>query len=156
RVVIFADFDCPYCREASTALRELSTSMPDSFSLWFKNFPLAQDDRAVPAALAYLAADRQGRGWQMFDMIFGSTGDLTSAALDSCAVGAGLDMAEYRKDMKDEALMKRVRAEKAEGIADGFTKVPGVIVNGKSYLGIKTRRELLDRIQEELDIVRRK
>jgi protein-disulfide isomerase len=156
RVVIFADFDCPYCKEASTALRELSASMPDSFSLWFKNFPLSQDDRAVPAALAYLAADRQGRGWQMFDMMFGSAGDLSAAALDSCAVGAGLDMTEYRKDVKDDALMTRIRAEKAEGVADGFTRVPGVLVNGKPYLGIKTKRELLDRIEEELEIVREK
>jgi predicted DsbA family dithiol-disulfide isomerase len=154
RVVIFADFDCPYCREAATALRGLSTSMPDSFSLWFKNYPLAQDDRAVPAALAYLAAEQQGRGWQMFDAMFASTGDLTDAALDSCAVGAGLDMDEYRTDLKSDATMRRVRAEKAEGVTDGFTRVPGILVDGKPYLGIKTKRELLDRIEEELEIVR--
>lgn len=153
RVVIFADFDCPFCKTAAVALRELNRSTPDTFSFWFNNFPLAQDERANAAAIAYLAAEKQGKGWPMFDMLFGNEGGLSDAALESCADGAGLDMAQYHADIKDPALKRRVLAEKAEGVACGFTRVPGILIDGKPYHGIKTKRELLDRIEEEEDIV---
>jgi protein-disulfide isomerase len=155
-VVIWADFDCPFCKVAATALRELSLAMPDSFSLWFKNYPLAQDDRATPAALAYLAAERQGKGWEMYDVLFTHDGELTDSALTACALEAGVDTARYRADVRDPSLLARVRAEKAAGVACGFHKVPGVLIDGKPFLGIKTKVELKDRIEEELDLVAHK
>jgi protein-disulfide isomerase len=153
RVVVFADFECPFCRVACAALRDISREMPDSVSVWFKNYPLAQDDRAIPAALAHLAAERQGKGWEMHDLLFAHVRDLSDAALDSCATLAGLDLAKYHADIRSKELIDRVHAEKAEGRSYGIDKTPGILVNGKLYRGIGTKVELEDRIREEFDIL---
>lgn len=155
RVVMFADFQCPYCKVAATALREISREIPDTVSLWFKNYPLSQDDRAIPAALAHLAAERQGKGWEMHDLLFAHAPDLSDAVLDSCATELGLDMARYHADIGSKELLERVREEKMQGISFGIHKTPGILVNGKLYHGIGTKVELRDRIDEEAGIVAR-
>lgn len=156
RVVLYGDFDCPYCKVAAIALRELAKEMPAQVSLWFKNYPLAQDDRAIPAAMAYLAAERQGLGWEMNDTLFAHEGELSDSALASCAARIGVDVEQYHADSQLDELRDRIHQEKAEGVRCGFTKVPGILVNGKPYLGIKTKPELRDRIEEELEMVSRK
>lgn len=154
-VVMYGDFDCPYCRTAATALRELSVAYPDSFSFWFKNYPLSQDERAMPAAVAYLAAEREGRGWEMFDGLYGHTWTFDDTALEQIADASGVDVAQYRADIKDPALEARVRSERAEANACGFRTVPGIVVNGKPYHGLLSKVELWDRIQEERDLMAR-
>jgi predicted DsbA family dithiol-disulfide isomerase len=152
QVVIYADFDCPACRAAATALRKESLSSAGTFSLWFKNYPLSQDDQALVAARAYLAAEKQGHGWEMFDGLMAHTGDLTGDAIDNIADGAGVDMAQFHTDLENPGLLARVRAEKAEAQKCGFDRVPGILVNGKPYLGPRTPVEILDRIAEEHDL----
>lgn len=154
-VVLYGDFDCPYCKTAATALRELSLAYPDSFSFWFKNYPLSQDERALPAAIAYLAAEREGRGWEMFDGLFNHSWLFNDTALEQVADASGVDLAQYRADIKDPALEDRVRKERAEANACGFTTVPGIVVNGKPYHGLLSKVELWDRIQEERELMAR-
>ncbi|HKW15338.1 MAG TPA: thioredoxin domain-containing protein [Candidatus Krumholzibacteria bacterium] len=152
QVVIYADFDCPTCQAAATALRKESLSGAGTFALWFKNYPLAQDDRALVAARAYLAAEKQGHGWEMFDGLMAHTGDLTDDAIDNIADAAGVDLVQFHTDLKSPELLARVRAQKAEAQKCGFDHVPGILVNGKPYLGPKTAGEILDRIAEEHDL----
>ncbi|HET6348130.1 MAG TPA: thioredoxin domain-containing protein [Candidatus Krumholzibacteria bacterium] len=155
-VLMYGDFDCPYCHEAATALRELSVAYPDSFSFWFKPYPLSQDPYALPAAIAYLAAERQGRGWDMFEGLFSHTRELDTQTLQDIADASGLDLKQYRADIKDPALSQRVRTDKAEAVACGFHKMPGILINGKPYHGSLSKAELWDRIQEERELVARR
>lgn len=155
RVVAYADFECPHCRVAVKALREISLEHPDLVSVWFKNYPLSQDPRSIRAALAYLAADRQGSGWEMIDQLYAQERELTPDALNACAVAVGLDMDQFHRDMASDTLLARVQAEKSEGVKCGIHSTPGIIVNGKRYLGFKEKVELLDRIEEERDLMKR-
>ncbi len=155
RVVIFADFECPYCKVAAPSLRKLSVEMSDSISLWFMNYPLSQNPRSTAAAIAYLAAERQGLGWEMFDELFARGGDLGDAQLDSCAAAAGVGLDQFHADLGAPELFERVQREKGIGAGCGVRATPGVLVNGKLYIGAKSGVELRDRIMEELDWVRR-
>jgi len=150
KVLIYADFECPYCRVASTALRELSLEQPDTVAFYFKSFPLKAHKRSVPAAIAFLAGAKQDKFWEMQDILFVHQEDLSDEAFESCAAELGLDMAQFTADLSDEALIDRLRAEKREGLACGVKKSPGILINGKPYYGVKTAVELRDRIDEEL------
>ena len=66
-----------------------------------------------------------------------------------------MDLDWYRRDLASAELWDQVRAEKAEGVSCGVERTPGILVNGRLYRGIKTKRELLDRIEEELDLLQR-
>jgi predicted DsbA family dithiol-disulfide isomerase len=104
----------------------------------------------VPAAIAFLAGARQGKFWELHDLLFEHQEDLSDNTLDECAKKVGLDMKKFAADEKDPAIIDRLRAEKTEGMKCGIKKSPGILVNGKPYYGVKTEVELRDRIEEEL------
>lgn len=150
QVIVYADFECPYCRVASTALRKISLELPDKVAFYFKNFPLKSHEQSVPAAVAFLAGARQGKFWELHDLLFEHQEDLSDKAFDECAKKLGLDMKRFAADRKDPAIIDRLRDEKTEGMKCGIKKSPGILVNGKPYYGVKTEVELRDRIEEEL------
>ena len=89
----------------------------------------------------------------MADALFTHEGTLDDAALAACADAAGADLDQYRADLASPALAERVRADKTECLSYGIRSAPGILINGKVYLGIKTKVELLDRIDEEIGLL---
>ncbi|MFH1279572.1 MAG: thioredoxin domain-containing protein [Candidatus Eisenbacteria bacterium] len=153
QVVLYADFGCPYCRVTSIALRKRVVKQPKEIALYFKNYPLKAHEYAVPAALALLAAEKQGKFWEMHDALFEGDADLTRTRIDELAGKIGLDLAKLHADEKEKDLVARLRAEKMEGLQFGVEKTPGILVNGKFYRGVRTWEELRDRIEEEKEII---
>ena len=153
RIVLYADFGCPYCKATATALRALVRENPERVAFYFKNYPLKANERAVPAALALLAAERQGKFWEMHDLLFAGDDDLSDAYFDASATKLGLDLGRFHADMKGKAAVDRIRAEKMEAIQYGVERTPGILVNGKVYRGVRTWEELSDRIDEEYDLL---
>jgi protein-disulfide isomerase len=153
QVVLYADFGCPYCKATATALRALVKENANLVTYYFKNYPLKAHEQAVPAATALLAAEKQGKPWEMHDRLFAGGDDLSEAFFETCAKEIGLDLARFQADRKEKAVLDRLRAEKMEGIQFGVEKTPGILVNGKFYRGVRTWEELRDRIDEELDLL---
>lgn len=152
RIVLYADFGCPYCNVATETVRELTLDLPDMYCLYFKNYPLKTNKQAVPAALALLAADRQGKFWMMNDLLYKKRDELCDETWESCAGVLGLNLAQFTADRKNPELIQRLRNEKLEAIRFGVATTPGIFINGKRYIGVKTPEELMDRLDEELEI----
>lgn len=152
KVVAYGDFECPYCRIAIPALRQMSKDKPELIAFYFKNFPLKSHKYGLPCSRALLAADRQGKFWEMLDLMYASANFSDEAFMTYAKL---LDMAplRFKKDYEDNGLLSRIRKEKEEGQAFGVKGTPGVFINGKHYKGAKTFKELLDRIEEEKDIL---
>ena len=60
-IVIFDDFQCPYCAKAEPLIKEVLSAYPEQVKLVYKNFPLPMHEHARAAATAALAAERQGK-----------------------------------------------------------------------------------------------
>src|SRR5213593_516254 len=66
-IVLFSDFQCPFCKQFSEPFRELQTKGVDGVqtTVQFKNFPLSIHSKAQLAHQAALAAKEQGKFWEM-------------------------------------------------------------------------------------------
>ncbi len=153
KVVVYADFQCPYCNIAGPALRRISLENPGLIAYYYKNFPVKSHPRGLEAAMALLAADRQGKFWEAHDKLF-KEDEFLGKDLERYAAELGLDMARFNKDRLDDTLMTRIRKEKEEGLLYGMIGTPGIFINGKFYKGSKSYEELLDFLMEEKDIIR--
>src|SRR6266480_1377313 len=71
-IVVFSDFQCPFCALFSRPLRELQATGVDgvAINVTFKHFPLPMHQRAPLAHRAALAAAEQGQFWAMHDILF--------------------------------------------------------------------------------------
>ena len=71
-LVVFSDFECPWCSKLEPILAELLSQNQDKLRIVFKHLPLPMHPQAEPAALAAIAAQKQGKFWEMHDALFQS------------------------------------------------------------------------------------
>ncbi|HET6583211.1 MAG TPA: thioredoxin domain-containing protein, partial [Nannocystaceae bacterium] len=73
-IIVFSDFQCPFCARVQPTLAELRKQHPDDLRIVFRHMPLTMHPHARAAAKAAIAADRQGKFWRMHDFLFGLKG----------------------------------------------------------------------------------
>lgn len=148
-VVVYADFECPACRQAAPALAKAARERPTQIAYYFKNFPLKTHPHALLAAQSLLAAQRFGRYYELHDCLFASR-DASEAAINACVGSLGLDAARFAKTRAEASINERLIRDKLEGVNLGMQATPGVFINGRAWRGVKTATELLARIEDEL------
>jgi len=133
--VVYGDYECPY---TAAAMRDIG-GMLDSgagFELVFRHFPLRSiHPHAQAAAEAAEAADRQGRFWEMNDLLFRSQRHLEDADLSRYSERVGLDAARFEAELIDPAIATRVERDVESGTRSGVDGTPSLFINGIRYRG---------------------
>ena len=125
---------------------------PKSVKIVFKNFPISSHKFAVQAALAALAADRQGKFWDFHDELFKQHNELNEEKVQEIAAKLKLDLAQFEKDRNDPLLLEQIRYDYNEGIRVGINSVPSVFINGRKLKerSLKGFQTLIDKELESL------
>jgi protein-disulfide isomerase len=119
---------------------------PKTVKLVFKNFPIRIHRSAVPAAVAALAANRQGKFWEFYDALFKNYNQLNEKKFQQIADELKLDKVQFEKDRRDPQLLEIVRHDYDQGIEAGVNAVPAVFINGR-----KLEKRSLDGFQELIE-----
>jgi len=129
-LVKFTDFECPHCRTASQPAKDLAQR--HGAVLYVKMMPLRHHKHAREAARAALAADRQGRFWQVYDLFFAQQERIRAdaSAIRELVAEAGVDMARFDDDMADPALKALLERDITEAAEAGVTGTPTFFVDG--------------------------
>lgn len=130
-ITLFDDFQCPYCAQLAPTIAQVLELYPEQVKLVFRNFPLNIHPFARPAALAALAAERQGKFWEFHDQLFANYNRLDEARIAEIAGGLQLDLARWEADRADPALVARLEADQREAERVGLRGTPAVFVNGR-------------------------
>ncbi len=154
-VVIFSDFECPFCSRVVPTLTRLVETFPDDVRLVFRNRPLPFHRQARPAAAAALEAfaqDGDAGFWKMHDLLFDNQQALTQADLETYATSLGLDLARFRQALdgrlhdavidQDDALAERI----------GAGGTPTFFINGRKLVGAQPFTAFEQLVDEELAI----
>ena len=128
---------------------------PKTVKIVFKNFPIRSHKFAIQAALAALAAERQGKFWDFHDELFKHYDRLNEEKVQEIAEKLELDMEQFEKDRQDPLLMEQIKYDYNEGIRIGVRSVPTVFVNGRK-LKERTLEGLQALIDKELESLRQK
>ncbi len=116
-------------------LRQAIDQFRGRAKLVFKHFPLSAHPRAKVAAIATVAAQSQGKFWEMHDIVFenqnGPVATPTSASTPAQKIG--LDMKQFDADFAALKGKDIVEADRAEGEAPRSPGTPAVFVNGRYF-----------------------
>ena len=134
-VIVFSDFQCGACRRAADASRDIAAEFPGDVRLEFWQHPLNTHGSAEDAAVASLAAHRQGKFWDFHDELFRNQNALDEFSLLLYAHRVGLDEEQFQADYEDAELRTRVREEAAFAGKMGAGKTPAFLINGKLHEG---------------------
>jgi protein-disulfide isomerase len=135
-LVMYGDFQCPYCTAAYPIVRRIRDQMAGRLIFAFRHFPLRQiHPDAEGAAEAAEAAGAQGAFWQMHNRMYESGAALSREDLIGYAVELGLDPERIAAELDSGVHRPRVQRDVDSGIASGVTGTPGFFVGGRLYGG---------------------
>ena len=149
-IVEFSDFECPYCAAAAPLLKRVVREFDGQVRLVFMHYPLTEGHpHAMQAARASIAASKQGKFWELHDLLFENQSALNDEDLERYAEELGLDMERFRADLRSEETQRLIETQKAMGREAGVRGTPTIFVNGRRFNEPPT--SLPAYVREELD-----
>jgi len=149
-VILFSDYQCPHCLRANQATHQISAEFPGEvrIEVWHRAIPLHK--KAEMAARAAVAAQQQGKFWEMHDMIFSSAAKMNLTDLEQYAQQLNLNMDQFKSDMNDPNVKERIRQEGALAESLDVHGTPGFLINGKVYVGWGSWLNFRGKVEREL------
>lgn len=152
-IVVFSDYQCPFCKRAEKTLASLRETFGDKLRFVWKDQPLAFHTRAIPALeLAHEARRQRGDVgfWKVHDLLMDSQ-RLDDDDLRRIAREANLDVAKamaavegrrhWSPESDDALLAKKLHV----------TGTPRFFINGRSLTGAQPVESFSRVIREELE-----
>ena len=151
-IVVFSDFECPYCRRFNGALDRLreSEDYQEQIKIIFRHFPLRSiHPLAQKASEASICAEDQGKFWEYHDALW-TDQDLSLDNLEQHAVLLGLDTEAFAECLNSGRHYARVQADFEAAMALGQSGTPAVFVNGRYVGGAVGYEQLKGEVDREL------
>lgn len=104
----------------------------------------------MPAAIASMAANEQGKFWEYHDKLFANQQHLTRDDFIRYARELGLDVARFTAALDAGKHRDAIEADAREAAAIGVNGTPAFFVNGRYLSGAKPFPEFAKVINEEL------
>ncbi|MDX6669368.1 MAG: hypothetical protein QOK04_2748 [Solirubrobacteraceae bacterium] len=134
-LVEYGDFECPYCGQAESAIRELLRDFGDVRYVW-RHLPLNDvHARAQLAAEASEAAAQQGAFWDMYDVLLRHQDALGQKDLIGYAEQLGLDVDRFRDDLRRHTGAARIANDVDSADLSNVSGTPTFFINGRRHRG---------------------
>ncbi len=155
-MILIDDFECPFCGKLYTTFEELKKEYAGKIRIAYINMPLQFHAKAKPAAYGAMAAHKQGKFWEMHDLLFKTQKEWSKEAdfniwLDKKAEELMLDGAKFKKDRESAEIKELVEKDIQFAEKIGVKGTPGTFINGR-FVGGAYPKESFDKvIKEELE-----
>ena len=149
-VVIFSEFQCPHCSRLGPLFEQILENNPETVKIVYKNFPIRGHNNAKPAALAALAAHKQGKFWEYHDELYANMRQLGPEKYQEIAENLKLDLEKFKKDQTAPEVIKQLETDLQDAKLAGVRGTPTIFINGRKLKqrNIVSVQKLID---EELD-----
>jgi protein-disulfide isomerase len=136
-LIEYGDFQCPVCSVYQQLLAKLEEDFGTKLRLVYRHFPLVQiHANALVGAKAAEAAGKQGKFWEMYDLLYQNQKQWSELAnprelLNSYAKSVGLDVDKFMKDLDSEDVQNKIKTDYDSGNALGINGTPAFFLNGR-------------------------
>lgn len=137
-IVIFSDFQCPYCVRAAQSLQQAISTAGVPTRLVFRHFPLPFHNWALPAAKAAACAHAQSPDafWKLHDYYFEhqtviTAENVSEKSLELAKTLPRVDAAEYKKCLQSPSTEAIINKDVELGKEIGVRGTPTIFVNGQ-------------------------
>jgi formate-nitrite transporter family protein len=136
-IVEYGDYECPYSRQAYRSIERVESELSEGARFAFRHFPLTEiHPHALAASRAAEAAARQGRFWEMHELLFHRQNALEDEDVLRYATELGLDVGQFDRDRNSQAVLDRIERDLRSGLESGEVRgTPTLFVNGVVHLG---------------------
>ena len=122
---------------------------PKEAKLVIKHYPLPSHRFAEKAAIAALAANKQGKFWEYHNKLFTNQASLNDAKVQEIAKELGLNLDQFNQDLSDSQLKLVIEREISHARQANIRAVPSIFMNGK-LVSIRSVQDLQQAVENEL------
>ncbi|MGN6216500.1 MAG: DsbA family protein [Solirubrobacterales bacterium] len=147
-LVMFGDFQCPFCLGAQSILRRVRERLGERLLFAFRHLPIPEKHPlAMPAAEASEAAAAQGRFWEYHDALYAIQPKLSREEMLKAAADLGLDAERMAAEIDAGVHRDRIARDLASAEASGATGTPTFFVNGARHFGPYDASSLIEELE---------
>jgi NhaA family Na+:H+ antiporter len=147
-LVMFGDFQCPFCLGAQSVLRRVRERLGERLLFGFRHLPIPERHPLAPlAAQASEAAAAQGQFWEYHDALFAVQPRLSREVMLEVGKDLGLDVEKIAVEIDAGAYGERIDRDVASAEASGATGTPTFFVNGKRLFGAYDASSLVEALE---------
>ncbi len=153
-IMVFTDFQCPFCSRAHPRVTQLMREYgPSKLRVVFKHNPLPFHQDAVPAALAAQAVYELAGASAFFayvELVFQGQAQLSDANLLAWAAQVGVDRGALIRKVGSRDLQAKLEADMALAQQVGLSGTPAFLVNGSRLIGAQPYEAFKSLVDDEL------
>ena len=142
-LVEYSDLQCPACRSMHELIKNQIEQNPQNKAIMskvtfvYRHFPLTQHQHSFEASLAAEAAGKQGKFFEMADLMFSrqdkwETDKNVNAVFETYAKELNLNEVQFKKDRDSQEVKQRVERDQNEGVQANVQATPTFFLNGKA------------------------
>lgn len=147
-LVEFGDYQSEACVRAHEIVKQLLSLYEGKLKFNFRHFPMSQIHQyAMKAAEAAVGAARDGKFWEMHDMLFANRRQLGTISLKAYARQIGITDKRFLDNLFNSTYSWQVRDDLVDGLQKGVREVPSFFINGSLYTGdlhLESLRKTID------------
>jgi protein-disulfide isomerase len=158
-IIVFSDFECPYCEAAEGVNQQIIDSLKQQDPTWeapvpniineyvntgkvnmvFRQYPLPIHLHATDAALASKCAQDQGKFWEYHDILFKNYESLGITDLKRYAVDLNLNVNQFNQCLDSKKYQDSIQRDVSDGQALGVSGTPTFFIgnNATGYVKIE-------------------
>jgi len=153
-VVEYGDFQCPACAAYLPLVNKVFADVGSStMRIVFRHFPLAQHVNGMPASKAAEASGKQGKFWEMHDILFENQIEWEKSPnprikFVEYAKALGLDIDKFSSDFDSKEVSEKINNDYKSGIAAKINATPTFFVNGEKIENPQTYEQFKKIIED--------
>jgi protein-disulfide isomerase len=153
-IVMFSDFECPFCDEAFNTVAALEREYAGQIRFVYKAMPLSNHEHALLAALVGRSALSQGKFWEYHDRVFSGRG-IDPEMLGIYVTELGLDAARVERELESLVHASAVRKDLRVAKRLKLRSTPVFFINGRMLPGSRPKQVFRHMIDQELSLAER-
>ncbi len=135
-LIEYSDFQCPACAAYAPIVKQIAEEFKDSAVFVYRHFPLSQHKNAELAALAAEAAGKQGKFWEMHDLIFENQNEWSESQIAEelfvkYATELNINIGQFKNDLISKEIKDKVKNDLRSGEKNGVNSTPTFFLNNK-------------------------
>lgn len=142
-ILDYSDYQDPRSALFADVVDQLLAEHPNDVQAVTRIFPLiAVNDKAALAAQAAEAAAEQDKFWEVHDLLYRQQANWISLSMENFeawliaqVAALGMDVEQFKSDLKREDIVARVQKAWEDGQKMGLPGTPLVLINGQIYGG---------------------
>lgn len=156
-VIEYGDFQCPACAHYFPMVTRLKDEYKDRVRFVYRHFPLTTiHPNAQLASQATFAAGKQGKFWEMHDLLFQNQAAWSESSdalsvINQYAAQLGLNQEQFALDLNGKEAIEFISAQANGGAQAGISGTPTFFINGKQITNPATYEEFSKVVEQELN-----